>query len=620
MAFVERNMNEVDPKQSSSGKIPRRDILKNAAIGATFAGLGGLSQLPARLSAIAAPAGDGFASPSDRIVPLTSTSEIYIPPRGRGFMKFSFDFPEPSILFEGLRFSFRLYTFENTYAMDRDLITVTESPDGLEIRCSGLVWAGGQEKTPAQLHARLRRSGSFVEWDVTVEMNQPIKSIAAIVRDVPRGKMSAGGGNFFDTRDDEILLGYPFGGGALNTARGMDSPISVIQQCEHEFFFLSVLDDKVRANRFYFQPGEKGYRVELTYEREGWQKSNHLQSPTWRVGRTQNAEDAFRPHYEHLEKVFQIPDWEKRGDVPAWFRKIDLALALHGAHWTGYVFNTYAKMLAILQWVATQMPAENVLVFLAAWDGRYYWNYPIYKADPRMGGEEGLRNLIQKGQSLGFRFMPMFGMNSANRTLPVFSQIADAATNQIDGDQFSLNWVDWDNDRHFEGWGAYMNLGVESWRKWLADRISDVITRYHADAYFLDIAGGWENNTKADMHEGTRKLIADLRHRHPGVMPCGEMSYDALMSLIPVYQVGGPAGYAPAFSKYGRAFQHLSHPAPGRGSSGVHESGFSRFDPQTLSLSQSQIPTITVVDDTFDRYRDVMAEIIVKAKQRAGLA
>ena len=91
-------------------------------------------------------------------------------------------------------------------------------------------------------------------------------------------------------------------------------------------------------------------------------------------------------------------------------------------------------MLKILQWVATQIPAENVLVFLAAWDGRYYWNYPIYKADPRMGGEEGLRNLIQKGQALGFRFMPMFGMNSANRQLPVFSRIADAATNQIDGD------------------------------------------------------------------------------------------------------------------------------------------------------------------------------------------
>ncbi len=25
-----------------------------------------------------------------------------------------------------------------------------------------------------------------------------------------------------------------------------------------------------------------------------------------------------------------------------------------------------------------------------------------------------------------------------------------------------LNWVDWDNDRHQDGWLAYMNLGVDS--------------------------------------------------------------------------------------------------------------------------------------------------------------
>lgn len=67
-------------------------------------------------------------------------------------------------------------------------------------------------------------------------------------------------------------------------------------------------------------------------------------------------------------------------------------------------------------------------------------------------------------------------------------------------------------------------------------------------------------------------------------------------------------------------FQHLSSPAPGRGSSGVHESGFGRFNPETLSLSNNAIPTLEVVDDTFDKYRDVMAEIIRRAKTRAGIA
>jgi hypothetical protein len=613
----ERSMSE----ESLKDKMSRRELLKNAAAGATYVGLRGLRSTAPEVPPGVVPAGISAPDTADpRITPLTSTSEIYIPPRGRSFMKFSFDFPEPSVLFEGLRFSFRVYAFENTYAMDRDLITLSDTYDGIEMRCNGFVWAGGQEKAKGNLHASLRRLDAYIEWDVSVEMDQPIKSVGAIVRDVPRGKLAAGAGSFTDTRDDEILLGYPFSGGALNIARGMDSPLAIIQSGDHEFFFLSTRDTKVRANRFYFQPGEKGYRVELIYEAGGWEKSGKFKSPMWRAGRVQSADDAYRNHFGHVEKTFQIPDWDTRADVPAWCRKVQLALSVHGAHWTGYVFNDYAKTLKILQWVATQIPPENVLVFLAAWDGRYYWNYPLYKADPRMGGEAGLENLISQGQKLGFHFMPMFGMNSANRRLPIWPQIADAAVEAIDGDAFNLNWVDWDNDRHNEGWDAYMNLGVDSWRKWLGGRISDVITRYHADAYFLDIAGGWENNTKADMHEGARRLVADLRQKHPHVMPCGEMSYDALVSFIPVYQVGGPAGYPQAFSKYSRSFQHLSHPAPGRGSSGVHESGFSRFDPQSLSLSQTQIPTITVVDDTFDKYRDVMAEIIVRAKQRAGIA
>ena len=83
-----------------------------------------------------------------------------------------------------------------------------------------------------------------------------------------------------------------------------------------------------------------------------------------------------------------------------------------------------------------------------------------------------------------------------------------------------------------------------------------------------------------------------------------------------MYHAGGGARW----QKYSRFFQHLSSPAPGRGSSGVHESGFGRFNPETLSLNNNAIPTLQVVDDTFDKYRDVMAEIIRSAKTRVGIS
>lgn len=578
---------------------------------------------PARApQAAAAPAPSTVVAPphpDGTILPLTSTSEVDIPAQGRGYMKFSFDFPEPSVAFGGLRFGFVVFTSENAYALDPDLLEAEVDGDAMTLRAGGLTWAGGQERAAGTLEARFRRDGDQTEWRVVAQMDQPIKAVKAIVRGVPRGQISISGNDFFDPRDGEALFGYPFNGGDLfgaNTAGGMTTPLAVIEVSEQEYFWLSSRDDRVRTKRFYFQPGPEAYKVECVHEVEGWLKQSRVEVPPWRIGRAAAREQAERPHFDHLERAYGFPAFDDRTDVPTWVREASLALTLHGQHYTGYVFNDYARMLEILRWTAERIPPERVIAFIAAWDGRYYWDNPLYEADPRMGGEEGFRRLIAEGRSMGFAMMPMFGSNSANREQPVFAQMADAATHKIDGDRMDLNWVDWDNDRHQEGWLAYMNLGVDSWREWLTGRIAECIERYEPDAYFLDIIGGWTNNTAGDMHEGARRMVLELRRRHPDVICCGEMLYDALIEFIPLFHV-----YYPGYARHVRSFQHLSHAAPGRGSSGVHEWGFGRWDPETLSIRQAPnlIPTLSVVDDTFDRYRDEMEAVIARAKEWAGI-
>src|SRR5204863_10121263 len=101
------------------------------------------------------------------------------------------------------------------------------------------------------------------------------------------------------------------------------------------------------------------------------------------------------------------------------------------------------------------------------------------------------------------------------------------------------------------------------------------------------------------------------RQEYPQVLCCGEFLYAALLEFIPLYHVYSPHGVP-----YARFFSHLSAPAPGRGSSGVHEPAFGRCNTETLGLSQREglIPTLMVVDDTFTKYRDQMAAVIAKAK------
>jgi hypothetical protein len=556
------------------------------------------------------------------LLPLTSSSDVFIPPRGRAFQKFSFDFPEPAVAFEGLSFAFRVFTGENTYALDRNAIVVTPSDGALALSCSRFAFAGGQLTTPAQLTVRLSIRASAVRCDATAEMDRPITAIATIVRGVPRGRVSAGGAPWFDPRDDEILFGYPFSGSDLFGPQGnggLTTPLVFVERPSGSVCAISAQDDRVRTKRFYFQPGEAGYRVECLVEAEAWKPQQKFTAPTWVIAAQTTIGDAAAAHYDHVATAFAVPAWESRPDVPDWMRRTALVVTLHGMHYTGYVFNDYARMRDILRWIGTRIPAERVLAFLAAWDGRYYWDYPNYRPSDRMGGERGFGSLVADAQALGFKMMPMFGANAANRRQPAFAQFADAATARADGDRFDLNWVDWNNDRHQDGWLSYMNLGVASWRTWLSDRIADVVDRYRVDAYFLDIAGGWVNNPGADMHEGTRLLVDGLRRRFPRVAAVGEMHYDALLGVIPIYHSFGQTLVADRVQRYAKFFQHLSHPAPGRGSSGVHESGFGRWNPQTLSLTDAAIPTLNVVDDTFDSQRAEMDAVIQAAKQRAGL-
>ncbi|MFN8668829.1 MAG: hypothetical protein U0164_16735 [Gemmatimonadaceae bacterium] len=557
-------------------------------------------------------------APGD-IVELYSTSEVFIPPKGDSLMKFSFDFPEPAVVFGEHRFAFLLFTEENTYAMDRRAMKASGNGDALELTCNRLVWAGGQETSPGSVTVKFRRTGRTIEWDIVAEMPKPIRTITTVIRDVPRGKVSFGGGGLIDPKDGDLLGGYTFGAGDLHGAQvpySMNTPLAVLQAGDSDFLYLTSRDTRVRPKRYYFQAGERAFRTEAIYEHDAWREDARIVVPTWQLGHTATLDEAIQLHMAHIERAFNIPTWEARTDVPQWMRDIALVMTLHGQHFTGYIFNDYAQQLAILRWVATQIPAERVLVFLASWDGRYYWDYPNYTIPKRMGGEAGFRTLITEAKKLGFRMMPMYGTNSANRKLPIWPRIAKGATRKIDGDVYNLNWVDWNNDRHQDGWGAYMNLGDDTWRHHMEGRIAEMIERFGVDAYFLDIVGGHVNSTNGDMHEGTRLLVQNLRAKYPKVLGVGEMPYDAQHAFIPVYH----AGNGPLWRKYSKFFSHLSAPAAGRGSTGVHEWGFSPFNNETLGLNPNAIPTLQVVDDTFTKHRDTMAAIVAAAKKRAGLA
>lgn len=579
------------------------DVTRRAMLASTFvAGAGVASAATGSLTA------DGASNPA-MLRLFKSTDGVNLPPKGAGKMKFSFSSPEPSVEFGGLFFAFEVVTFENNYSVDPASVSVERSGDALRLTATRLRWAGGQEMRDGQLSAQLRRTADgAIEWEVSASLDVPVKSLKTIIRGVPRGRISTAAEQWRDIGEDEFVCEYP----AL--LGGMATPFVAIDGKDGRCWGISALQTEVRPARFALFPGAEGYKVELIYEQAGWDRKGDVRSCTWRLMPARDFATAAGAHFAAVQRNWNLPAFTERADAPAWMKQLALVVSLHGEHWTGYIYNDFARQLEILRWIAKQIDPKTVMIFLAGWDGRYYWDYPQFEVGERLGGAAAFERLIREGRKLGFRFAMMFGSNIANPDGPGFDKIADARIHSIYRDPFPGDYVDWDGDRKGDGSMVFMNLAVSSWRNHLADRISTMIKRYPVDAYFLDICGLWENNLSGDMLLGVKQLVETLAQRLPGVPAIAEMHIDAQMGFIPMNQVSRYPLYPQANFDVVASFHHLSWPAPGRGSTGVHEYGFNQYRPVTLD--QPQIPTITFVDDTFSDQREAVMRDVATAKQR----
>jgi hypothetical protein len=306
-------------------------------------------------------------------------------------------------------------------------------------------------------------------------------------------------------------------------------------------------------------------------------------------------------------------------------RQVALVAAIHCQHWTGYIFNDYASVLEKLRWLADQFEPTRTLVYLPGWEGRYYYRYGTYQPDPRMGGEAAFATLCEQAHRLGFHLMPMFGMNCVSVAVDGYQYWGAPAARVTGGGAVHLGGsVDWDGSRHYDhAWGVLVNPGAPTWQNRLVHQVNDLINRYHFEAMFLDISAGWWNDPKFNVFAGTLDVVRRIREGRPNVLVAGEGWYDGMGAATPLVQSGHTDGvmhwhdsvFPGMFDPYCRSFAHLCLGDPGRGSSGVHELGINpvRRGPVTLA----NIPTMTIVEDSFELGKAGVMEILEDAQEYA---
>jgi hypothetical protein len=529
--------------------------------------------------------------------------------------KFSFDFRDPFFEFDKFKFGFRIFTTENTYGPDPDKTKIRTTAEGVEIDSQGLFCAGQQKKCSGRMRANFKRKGNFIEWQVDAEHGEPIKSIGTLIRGIKSGKILNKNWNFDEFNPgDECILKYP---------KDLVSPLFFVQHGQNSYTFVRSQDTKVTPKRIaIMNEGEELY-LEVIHEEDSRHFTTHLITPAWDLGFCTDCRDVINERMRVMEESWGLKSWEERLDVPEWARHIALVVNLHGSNWSGYVYNTFERQLEILKWISKKINGKYVLAYLPGWDGRYYYNYPLYEPDPDLGGEEGMKHLVQEAHKLGMHVIPMFGAAAANMRYLEKLGLQDSIAHSPEGLPVVMDWIDWDNDRESDEQVSWVNIGHPGLLEHIYNRISYTVNELGVDGVFLDINHFWVNDPNYNFFEGLQELVNKLHKRYQNFLVFGENWYDKMLTLTPlVHPVHIDQWYhehidqwTEFFGRYARTCYHLSTPCPGHGSTGVHERGFSEF--KIPDPNKDVIPTLGVVEDTLPKYAKEVEEVIKAAQAYA---
>ena len=153
------------------------------------------------------------------------------------------------------------------------------------------------------------------------------------------------------------------------------------------------------------------------------------------------------------------------------------------------------------------------------------------------------------------------------------------------------------------GWQAWLNPGAPAWQNELVNQISRLIERYGFDAVFLDTVEVWTNDPDFNIRIGYEAIVTRLHGTFPDLLVTAEDWYDGLLPIFPIFQQSGHWRAVPEWVKrYARLIGHICDSEPGRGSTGVFESGYTPY--HRLPDRLPYIATLAFTDGTLDTAKD----------------
>ncbi len=506
--------------------------------------------------------------------------------------------------------SMEVVSLENVYTIPsfekRDESYVSQS----------VVW-GNNVQTDGEARLQIKGFDKGVSFCCSATLDKPVRSIKVRFDNLPHGTLVSSIDEDKKVTEYGICVHYPEGW------RTLCWPFVVFRLENGSYLYVYCKDNTVNKKIFYVKKVGDKMRVDVVQEQDATVLDKHFEIPPIYVGVTNDIDAFYKQVSDYTKKIYGLEDFENSKIVPSWLKDISLVVTMHMQAFTGKIFHTYESALEDIAKITKHIDGKHVLVYLAGWEGRYYYKYGNYCSDERLGGDAALAKCIKGMHELGCKVMLMYGINMVNKNIPALKDIIPKSEFvTIGGGKFHCGSVDWEGAHHYDFDDlAQLNIGNKEWADSLYEQIKRNSEQFDADGAFLDIAACYVNDRRARMFDGVVEFCDRLRTIKPDFLVAGEGYYDGLSKAMPLFQSGHTDGKMhyhnrlskELFERYSREFAHLCLGDPWYGSTGVHEQGVNT-DRKT-PLCKAIIPTLSLVDGSVENAWDGVKETIEQAKE-----
>ncbi len=367
--------------------------------------------------------------------------------------------------------------------------------------------------------------------------------------------------------------------------------------------------------------------VEVVQDASLRERSFEFESSEWVVGYRTDLGPMLDDYADFVAQAFGAGDFNRRMDAPDWLRRVGLVVNLHGTDWPGRRNLDFAGMTDAAERLAELFEPARTILYPIGWDGRYMRDYPDYQPAADLGGAEGFGRLCERTRSLGFHMMPHLNAMAVNMRHPLYlTHLKDYVMRDASGVPQHSFKIDWDHDGLGDAAHAYISLVPPALREILVAAIDRLVADFGIDAVFLDeTCNVFYNDPAWDQVDGVRRLVRDIRSRHPSLLVAGEEWNEMLLGLTPLVQIweetaDGRKGFgrekSPLVrqwaSRFVRSCGYLAL-ASTDGTTGVHEWPDKPWVDERENES-FYLPTLSISANTMQRGMDGVRATVERAR------